>query len=60
MEMSTKAAPFFICRTMDRVTSLGAAAPGTKTAPITKSAARTSSTTFWREAISRCTRPANW
>src|SRR5579883_1170604 len=42
MEMSTSTEPGFILRTISRVTSLGAAAPGTSTAPTTRSAASTS------------------
>jgi hypothetical protein len=41
MAMSTSTEPWRICRTMSRVTSLGAAAPGTSTAPITRSAVMT-------------------
>ncbi len=38
IEMSTSTAPFSIRRTMSRVTSFGAAAPVTSTAPMTRSA----------------------
>src|SRR5215472_3632753 len=42
MEMSTSTAPGFMVFTMARVTSFGAAAPATRTAPMTRSASRTS------------------
>ena len=38
MAMSTRTEPRFIVLSMSRVTSFGAAAPGTNTAPITSSA----------------------
>jgi hypothetical protein len=38
IEMSTSTEPRFIVLSMSRVTSFGAAAPGTSTAPITSSA----------------------
>jgi hypothetical protein len=43
MATSTSTEPGFIVFSMSRVTSFGAAAPGTSTAPITRSARRTSS-----------------
>jgi hypothetical protein len=40
MATSTITAPFFICATMARVTSLGAVEPGISTPPMTRSASR--------------------
>jgi len=45
MAMSTSTAPGFMVLSMARVTSLGAVAPGTSTAPITRSAVCTASST---------------
>ena len=43
---STITAPCFICATRSRVTSTGARAPGTSTAPITRSASSTACSRF--------------
>src|SRR5260221_260537 len=48
MAMSTTTAPVFIAFTIWRVTSFGAAAPGTRTAPITRSAESTCCSTVSR------------
>ena len=52
--MSTSTLPVFIVFTMSRVISLGAAAPGTSTAPISRSARRTTWTSAsWVEKMVR-------
>ncbi len=43
MATSTMTAPFFMPESISRVTSFGAAAPGISTAPMTRSAEKTSS-----------------
>jgi hypothetical protein len=48
--MSTSTEPRFIVFSISRVTSLGAAAPGTRTAPITSSASFTAFAMAERDA----------
>ncbi|CPJ64550.1 Uncharacterised protein [Staphylococcus aureus] len=57
--MSIITDPFFICLIMSSVTSLGALAPGIKTAPITKSLCLTYNSIFNGFDIIVCTRPPN-